>query len=219
LSEAIAIAEVVPQCHLIVLFSKKYYDETVEGVRDLSPVPIYTIPYASAEQFMIQLIHAKVLYGKIRRAIFEVEEKGVNPEQQDTITEDELDHMLQILAVDNLDLEWLQTIVILDDVGGSDLFNKESTAFNNWLRLSRDINIIWFLALHGIGQLPPSIRSNAAVTYISKLNSLERFNIIYRTTNNSVDWETFKDGVRRLKQSQKYRWLVCDNIAGTLIFE
>jgi hypothetical protein len=43
--------------------------------------------------------------------------------------------------------------------------------------------------------------------------------IIHRTTNNCIDWETFKDAVRQLKQTEKYRWVVFDNIAGSLTFE
>jgi hypothetical protein len=219
LNEAIVIAEQMPEVHLIALFSKKQYDETVEGVRHLAPVPIVTIPYEEAENFVSDLIEAKNLYRKIRRAIYDVEDKGVNPENQEKITEDELDNMLSILGVEDISRRWLNTIIILDDVGGSNLFNKESSAFNNWLRLSRDLNVIWFLALHSITQLPPSIRSNSAVVYISKLNSMERFGIIHRTTNNCVDWETFKSAVQQLKQSPKYRWLVCNNIEGSLKFE
>jgi hypothetical protein len=127
--------------------------------------------------------------------------------------------MVSILGVEDLSKAWLETIIILDDVAGSNLFNKESSLFNNWLRLSRDLNVIWFLALHSITQLPASIRSNAVVVYISKLNSMERFGIIHRTTNNCIDWATFKEAVQQLKQSQKYRWLVCNNIEGSLTFE
>jgi hypothetical protein len=191
----------------------------VEGTKHLSTVPITTIPYENAQEFMTELIDAKHLYGKIRRAIYKTEEKGEAEDVDGTITEDELDNMLGILGVDNFERDWLETIIILDDVGGSGLFNKETSAFNNWLRLSRDINIIWFLCLHGIGQLPPTLRQNTATIYISKNLSNERMAIIHRTTNNCIDWSDFKEAVQQLKQNEKYRWIICDNIEGILSFE
>jgi hypothetical protein len=208
LNEAIGIAEQMPEVHEIVVFVKKQYDETIEGVRHLSPVPIITIPYSEAEDFVNELIRAKDLYRRIRRACFDVEEQGVNPEEQETITADELDNMLSILGVEDISRKWLQTIIILDGTGGSNLFNKESSAFNNWLRLSRDVNMIWFLALHSITQLPASIRSNAAVVYASKTLSSERLAIIHSQTNSGICWEDFNNEAQQLKQNPIARWLV-----------
>jgi hypothetical protein len=201
----------MPDTHLIVLFAKKAYDQTVEGIKKLSPVPIEIIPYGDAQEYMEDFIEAKHMYVKIRHAVHDVEH-GANPDDFDTITEREIDHMLSTLHVKDLDREWLQTVVILDDVGGSKLFNNESSAFNNWLRLSRDINVIWFLNLHSLGQLPPSIRSNAAVVYASKTLSSERMAIVHRQANSGVDWQTFREAVERVKRDPKARWVVIDSI-------
>jgi hypothetical protein len=206
LNEAIAISHIMQETHLIVLFSKKEHDETVAGITELSPVPIVVIPYDQAQEFMIELIDAKHLYRKLHHEIYEFENGG----EDEIIDGQELDNMADVLCIDDLNRSWLQTIIILDDVGGSNLFNKESSAFNNWLRLSRDLNIIWFLNLHSITQLPPSIRSNASVLYASKNLSPERMSIIHHQTNSGISWEEFKDGAEHLKSMPNARWLVID---------
>jgi hypothetical protein len=215
LNEAIAIAHTMTETHLIVLFSKKEYDETVEGSKQLSPIPIVVVPYDEALQFMAELFQAKNMYRRLHREVYDFENGG----EDEIIDDQELDNMCDVLGIKDLGREWLQTIVTLDDVGGSGLFNKESSAFNNWLRLSRDLNIIWFLNLHSITQLPPSIRSNASIIYVSKNNSNERMSIIHRTTNNSIYWDTFKDAIVNLRQNPNYRWLCIDNIQGTIFYE
>jgi hypothetical protein len=40
LNEAITVSHTMPETHLIVLFSKKDFDETVEGSKHLSPIRI-----------------------------------------------------------------------------------------------------------------------------------------------------------------------------------
>jgi hypothetical protein len=59
MNEAMTIARTLPQTHLIVLFAKKEYDETVQGTMQLSPVPIKVIAYDEAQDFMEKLIAAK----------------------------------------------------------------------------------------------------------------------------------------------------------------
>jgi hypothetical protein len=98
--------------------------------------------------------------------MYNTEEHDIDDDVDGIITIPEIYQLLETLGIKDFSRDWLETIIILDDVGGSGLFNKETSAFNNWLRLSRDLNIIWFLCLHGIGQLPPTLRQNTATIYI-----------------------------------------------------
>jgi hypothetical protein len=212
MNEAIAISHKIPETHLIILFSKKTYDPTVEATKHLSKCPVIILPYEIAEEFVQHLLIAKTKYDSFRRIAIEhnipIEDIPDHVEQCDTLTD--------MLHITDFERNWLNTIIILDDVGNSKLFHNPDSFFNNNLKLCRDQNIIWMLACHGITQISPSIKQNSAIVYFGKGLSPERLIHVRRQTNSDMDYDEFKTIYRRMNSNEQAHQLVVDNIASTV---
>jgi hypothetical protein len=212
MKEVIAISRRIPQTHLIILFSKKAYDPTVEATKNLAACPVIVKPYECAEDFVRLLLIAKSKYDVFRRTAIE---RNIPIEQ---IPEhiDGCDTLMEILHINDFERNWLNSIIILDDVGNSKLFYNPDSFMNNNLKLCRDQNIIWMLACHGITQLSPAIKTNSAIVYFGKGLSPERLVHVRRQTNSDMEHDEFQDLYRRMNSDDRAHQLVIDNIASTV---
>jgi hypothetical protein len=129
-------------------------------------------------------------------------------------TDQEVQRMFEVLAVQDLKYDWLNTIICFDDSGNSGLFKNPDSYFNNRLKLCRDDNAIYFLTIHGIVQLSPSIKQNAATIFVFRGLSSERLSVIWRQMNIPLDWNEFKGAYRAISYTQGARMMVVDNITG-----
>jgi hypothetical protein len=134
-------------------------------------------------------------------------------EDLDDCTDDEVERMCQCLCVHDLHHDWLNTIIVFDDVGNSGLFKNKDSYFNNRLKLCRDDNAIYFLTIHGITQMSPSVKQNTATVHVYKGLSNERLAVIHRQLNIPLDWKQFKESYHKMA-SRGARYMVVDNIAG-----
>jgi hypothetical protein len=123
--------------------------------------------------------------------------------------------MLEALAIKDLHHDWLNTIIAFDDSGFSGLFRNNDSYFNNRLKLCRDDNAIYFLTVHGITQLSPSIKQNTATVFVFKGLSSERLGIIWRQLNIPLDWQQFRGAYWGISNTPNARYMVIDNITGS----
>jgi hypothetical protein len=173
--------------------------------------------YEDAEAFVQMIFHYKRLYNKVKRAIA-YKNSGQDLEQFDEdltdASDEEVVKMMQRLAIQDLRQDWLNTIIVFDDVGNSGLFRKPDSYFNNRLKLCRDDNSIYFLTIHGITQMSPPVKQNAAVVFVFKGLSKERLGIIWRQLNISLDWQQMQGVYYAISHTNGARYIVIDNISG-----
>jgi hypothetical protein len=220
LTEALIIARANPNTHLLIFVRKKEFDPTVETIRPLEKTGcrFVSIGYDEAESFVKMVFQYKHLYNKVKRAI--AYKKSGKPleeldEDLEDATDEEVEKMHDVLGIEDLSHDWLNTIVALDDCGNSGLFRKPDSYFNNRLKLCRDDNAIYLLSIHGITQLSPSIKQNTATVFVFRGLSDERLCVIRRQLNVPLEWEEFRSAYRKMMNTQGKRMLIMDNIAGT----
>jgi hypothetical protein len=129
--------------------------------------------------------------------------------------DEEIARMFEALGVEDFHHDWLNTIIVFDDTGFSGLFRNPDSFFNNRLKLCRDDNAIYFLTVHGITQLSPSIKQNTATVFVFKGLSLERLSVIWRQLNIGLDWQEMKGVYWALGHTQGARYICVDNILGS----
>jgi hypothetical protein len=211
MEEAIAVSKAIPETHLIIVFAKKSFDETVEATKHLANCPVIVMTYDQAVDYMTLLLTYKSKYREIKRDAID---KNVSDDEiPDKVNGSDV--LMNGLHIHDFRRRWLNTIIILDDIGNSRLFANPDSYFNNCLKLCRDQQIMWYLATHGMAQLSPSIRQNATIIYIGRGLSNERLDIIHRQTNNGIDINDFREAYRRVARSGK-RFLVNDNVSQSI---
>jgi hypothetical protein len=109
--------------------------------------------------------------------------------------------------------------VLLDDVGNSELFKKADSYFNQQLKILRDSNCIFYLAMHGVGQLSPSMKQNCAVVYAFRNLPHARRKYVLFNCNVSMDYNEFMRMYDALGRAPDARYMVCDNLFGEALIE
>ena len=217
LNEIITISY-LPETHLILYVKKKDYDETVEAIRELSNVDIVDVKYEDAIDIAKMIFEYKNYYNSIRRdAVSKNIDPNVIPEH--IVDKDALQELYNTLHITDFSRPWLNTLILFDDGGNSGLFTRGDGYFNNIFKLLRDVNAIVFITIHGMTQLPPSIKENCAVVYIGKSLSPDRIAIIHRQTNITVEYKEFMHYYHIMNSDVQKHVLVVDNIGGTLRME
>jgi hypothetical protein len=214
LRDAIAASVALPETHLIIVATKKASDETVEANIHAAACPILLVSYEGLIEALEVLLASKNTYnGLMRQAV----DAGISIQQLPHEVDD-VDALFQALQIDDFSRPWLQTIVILDDVGSSRLLRNLDSFVNNRLKLARDDNIIWYLGVHSLNDLSPTIKANADIIAIGRGLTAERLNIIYRQLNSGLDEPEFND-IYRAMDNNGARFLTVDNRAQSLCYD
>jgi hypothetical protein len=198
LMEALGVVLYTPNTTHLIYIRKKNYDPTFEASKtwlELWGCHVLEIPYEEAESTVQDLFMAKNIYNIVRRVKVMREHHQEIPYDAEMwkLQDADVEGALEVLGLRDFNTyDWLNTIIIFDDVGNSGLFKNPDSYFNNRLKLCRDDNCIYFLNIHGITQLSPSIKANAAVVYVFKGLSKERLGVIYRQLNLPIDFAAFK---------------------------
>jgi hypothetical protein len=160
LVEALGICRKSGRTHMLVFVKKKVYDPTFEHVKSLIEAEgcaVKETSYEEAEENVEALLLWKSLYNGLKRSLDTEQDPDVpvafQPFDQNTIPT-----MFKVLNIKDFRIDWLNTIIIFDDASSSGLFKKPDSFFNNRLRLCRDDNVIYFITIHGINLLSPSLR-------------------------------------------------------------
>jgi hypothetical protein len=220
LAESVIICQARLNTHMLIFIKKKVFDPTVEFIKPLmekTGCKCVEIEYDEAEKFS-KIFHYKNIYNKVKRAIaFKHTGKPLAEFDEDLTdaTDEEVANMFNALQIEDLKHDWLNTIICFDDSGYSGLFKNPASYFNERLKLCRDDNVIYFLTVHGITQLSPSIKQNTATVFVFKGLSKERLQIIWRQLNIMLDWGEFRGCYYAISHTAGARYMVVDNIAGT----
>jgi hypothetical protein len=220
LEEALGVVVYTPNTKHLIFIKRKRYDPTFESVKGLFQFygcDVREVEYENAEGVVQEFLRAKNIYNIVRRFIQTRKDGNELPHDRETmgLTDADVEDALDVLGLRNFrDFARLNTIIIFDDVGNSGLFKNPDSYFNNRLKLCRDDNVIYYLTIHGITQLSPSIKANTAVVYVFKGLSKERLGVIYRQLNLALDFGAFKGAYWMLGQTARARCLVVDNIVG-----
>jgi hypothetical protein len=215
LVEALGIRRSSRRTRMLIFVKKKVYDPTFEHVKSLMEAEgcaVKETSYEDAEENVQALLLWKSLYNALKRSIDTESEPDV-PAVFEPVTQDTVTQMFAVLNIKNFDADWLNTIVIFEDASSSGLFKKPDLFFNNRLRLCRDDNVIYFITIHGINLLSPSLRQNVAVTYVFRGLSAERLQHVYSQSNSPDDWRKFKSDYQNLGEGE--RAIVIDNLTAT----
>ena len=214
MSEAIAISQALPECHLIIVATKKSFDETVLATKDGADCPVLLVSYDELVEILQILLAAKGLYNQIMR---EAVDAGI-AQKQIAHQVDDVEALFQALHITDFSRLWLETVIILDDVGSSRLLRNLDSFINNRLKLTRDDNVIWFLGVHSLNDLSPTVKSNADVVAIGRGLTPERLDIIFRQLNVGVDAKEFAQIYYNLEKNGA-RFLTCDNRAQSICYD
>jgi hypothetical protein len=185
---------------------RKVYDpsfETPKSMIEDGGCKVLEIEYEDAEEEIEMIFPFKSLYNALKR-------KSAIPAIFEPLSQDTIDTMCEVLNIEDFDQDWLNTIIMCDDCGNSGLFKNPNSFLNTHLKLCRDDNVIYFLTIHGIGQLSASIRQNTAVVYVFRGLSNERLVHVWRQCNTPISWDEFKYRYQSLQGGE--RVLVIDNL-------
>jgi hypothetical protein len=206
MNEAIA-ASYIPTAHLILVVIKKAWDPSIESVKHLAQVPVVTLPYDQFLEYMRRLKFCKERYNEFHRL---AEESNIPvrdiPQHVDNVQE-----LYDILLVDDFTRPWLDTFVIIDDVGNDSIIKNDSGELNQDLRLCRDLNFTYWLCIHSLKQLTPAVRANTATFGIFKGMSHKQLESIFQQLNTTFTWDEFRDLYDTMNRDPKRRQLIVDN--------
>jgi hypothetical protein len=213
--EAIAISHILPTLHLIVTVTRKSYDPTIEATRELSGAPILSLEYDEAEERIGEILEAKAAYNEIKR---EGALRGISDPELPEHTQD-CERFMELLRITDFSRPWLDTIIILDDAGSAGILRRDDSPFNLWLNLCRDITCMFYLAIHGFGQVSPSIRQNCKIIVLARGLSHERLCIVHRQANVTCDYRAFIQAYDAMNRDPDAHYLIIDSETGELTIE
>jgi hypothetical protein len=109
--------------------------------------------------------------------------------------------------------------VILDDAGSAEILRRPASMFNNWLKLCRDINCMFYVAIHGFSQISPSIKQNSKIIVLGRGLSHERLSIIHYQSNSQCEYKDFIQTYDIMNRDSTKHYLIIDSDEGTLKIE
>jgi hypothetical protein len=217
MNEVIPISQ-LPSVHLVLFVGRKDQDPTVKATIPLLGCPIKFTDYEDAEEDIIEIFEAKRCYNYLRDHL---EENGWLDSWRDHFNEENLekleDKVFEELKVSDFSLPYLDTIIIFDDVGSSNLFRK-NTYLSHHMIIPRDDLATYFLATHEISDLDSKIKTKAKVFVLLRGIPRERLVIIRREMSVPWSWEEFLNTYEEFSQSG-HHYLVIDQQEGTVSFQ
>jgi hypothetical protein len=164
---------------------------------------------------MTEILDAKSAYNEIKREAI----KRHIPDSQLRQHCRNAEKFTELLQISDFERAWLDTIVILDDAGSAEILRHPASIFNNWLKLCRDINVMFFIAIHGFSQVSPSIRQNSKVIVLGRGLSHERLAIIHHQSNSQCEYKEFIHEYDIMNRDPDKHYLVIDSDEGVLKIE
>jgi hypothetical protein len=135
---------------------------------DLLGCPIVFVDYDNAEEAILEVLEAKRCYNALRE---QLEEKGQLEDWEEAFDEENLDKLdekvWEPLHVEDFSAPFLDTIIVFDDVGSTNLF-RDRTYVTHHMIVPRDDLCTYFLATHEISDLGAKIKTKAKVIVLLK---------------------------------------------------
>lgn len=207
MDQALKIALVSPQTHLLVYMSKfgeETRDPTVETLKTLLKIPILYLRYDEAEQRFQRLLAYKRLYKRIY-------DEGC----YDRVEDSQIEEIKTELFIDNFDQPFLHTLVLVDDVCNNPLF-KPGRYFADIGAICRKVYCSFFLTIQFWKGVSTDIRSNITTAFILGRFSRQKLQHIYHQISTSVPFEMIWQAYKELGTSDK---LIINNRTGEVSIE
>jgi hypothetical protein len=225
LMECLLIARQTYNTTILIFIKKKAYDPSYEAIKPLiekEGCRCVGVEYEDAVEFVQEILAYKKLYNILKRAV--ADKGGYElPHEFDGVDEQQMPLVIQAmydrLNIDNIERQWLNTLIVFDDVGASELFKKPDSYFNQRLKLCRDDNVIYFLTIHGLTQISASIKQNVMMVWIFKGLSRERLTIVWRQCNLPLDWGEMRGAYQTIGRTKGARSIIVDNNLGSYVIE
>jgi hypothetical protein len=164
--------------HLLLYITDKDYDATFSKFKHVINIPIVFVKYDEANNVLEELSRAKAAYD-------EVVENG----WENQLNEISVNEILNPLHINDFKKKSLQTLVILDDC--IRIFGSKKNPIHQRLYENRQPKITYFLTLHDLFSIPPSLKTNLHTLWIFGGFNKQKINTVYPQLNVSIEREEF----------------------------
>ena len=175
--------------HLLIYVTKNgdENDRSFQALKGLIKMPYIVVSEKDAKNCVEELIAAKNLYYLIRRE--HLEEQIIETQKQD---------MFSVLHINNMNKEYLHTIILFDDISNSKLFSSEESYFSQQLRRCRHTNISYFLLIQGWKGIKPHIKNEITTLFIFPCFNKQQLHFIYSQSASNLEFDEFYVLYRRI---------------------
>lgn len=170
--------------HLLIYVTKdgNESDKTWLALKHLIKIPYLIISENEIEEYIKKLLSAKNLYNVILR------DDLVNK-----ITDEQRDHLLEFLCIDDFEKDTLHTLLLFDDISNSILFKESTSYFSQLLRRLRHVNISVFLIVQGWGAIKSHIKNEITTLFIFPSFNNRQIQYIYSQSASNLSNNEFYD--------------------------
>ena len=157
IQEIIKISRTDPNAHLLVYVNEKGEsdDDTFSVFKDMIELPICYVKYSEIDEFMKKLLNYKNIYNKIKEA---------NAERE--VPKECLDELLDGLFIDDLNKEYLHTLILMEDATTQKTIEDSTSYINHLMTTCAHIQCSFFVIIHYWKALTPNLKSNIYTAYI-----------------------------------------------------
>ena len=135
IQEIIKISRNDPNAHLLIYVNEKgESDDTFDVFKEMIELPIIYIKYSDIEKFMKKLLEYKTIYNKIKE----------NHAEQE-VPKECLDELLDALYIDDLEKEYLHTLILLEDATTQKTIKDSSNYINHLMTKCAHIQCSFFV--------------------------------------------------------------------------
>jgi hypothetical protein len=165
--ELIECVEQNPLIHLVLYVNKQGDEDSTfrEFKADIEAlVPVVVVREVNLVEVLKEIVRYKGLYNDV-----------LDEHLEDLITDEQRDHMFEILCISDFDRPSLSTVVIMPDAANSVLFYKRerNAAVRNYFtdfvmreRRHRDVGITMMFCCQNVKDIPTDIRGNADAWFL-----------------------------------------------------
>jgi hypothetical protein len=178
-----------PEFHLFIYITDKDYDPTFEKTKALLKLPTIFCKYDDAYELLTTIKECKGAYDEV-----------VQNQLEDKLTEESRIEILKPLHVNDFSTKSLQTIVLLDDC--LRIFQKKNNKIVPLLYENRQPKNIYFLTLHDIFALPPSLKTNIHTIWIFGRYNEQKIKTAYHQLNLPISKDEFWNEYKTLGNQQ-----------------
>ncbi len=172
--EIIKITRNHPESHLIVYINQtgQPSDDTFENTKELIDRPIVYVQYDHCEKFLRELLSYKETYNKIK-----------DNHAEHKVPEELKNELCDKLYIDDLNLPYLHTIVMLEDATNTKTLKKDTSYINELMTQCRHIQTSFFVIIHFWKALSTNLKSNLSTIYIYSGYSRQQLQYILSQMN------------------------------------
>jgi hypothetical protein len=183
----------------------KANDATYTVLKKLFQIPTLFLSYDTAEKTVRAILSYKLLYNTIKEKHLE-----------NKIEEAQIDEIFTTLAIKNLDLPFLHTIIYFEDCANNPLFKRPTMYFPQLIATCRHNGLTFFFATQFWKAIPTELKSNASTIYMFRDFSSEQVYYILRQTPLKYNRKKVYELYQKLVGHEK---LVIDTIKGKLTID